>query len=142
MSLNTDGVRRVPLAKRNTGFWSSLYKLEFFREINPFTGHTELSGKLNKSTNSPSFFLLFGIFTWIIQLSSFNFTSPQRSVTDGSKVDLLAARSSPILKLPKKETQAQDQNTLLLSSGQLALAISCPNSFSNGRVKTFLVCLY
>ena len=64
--------------------------------------------------------------------------SPQRRVEVGSKELFLLAKSSPILKLPKKAVQAQVQKTLLLFSDQSVCAISCPRILSRGREKTFL----
>ena len=63
----------------------------------------------NRSMNSPSFALLFGDSTWIRQWSDLSFTFFHKSVVTGSNPPSREAKSSPILKLPKKATQIQVQ---------------------------------
>ncbi len=48
--------------------------------------------------------------------------------------------SSPILNEPKNAMQQAPQNTLLLVSDQLLLAISCPSIFNKGNNITSLAC--
>ena len=108
-----------------------VFSLPLLKILGHETGQTDWSLNSKRSTKSPSLLLHFGLLKWTMQLFSPNTMSPQRRVEVGWKELLFPAKSSPILKLPKKAVQAQVQKTLLLSSNQSVCRVSCVKNLSS-----------
>jgi hypothetical protein len=117
-------VRSIPELNLNTGIVGpKKSELLFFRSFSKqATGHKFLSDILNKSIVTPPAENTFGNLICNLTKSSPKNTSFHNNVVRGSKLLQLAAKISPILKLPKNNRVQVVQKMLLLSVDQFEFA--------------------